>query len=213
MDKLDQILNEFIEAWNAGERPRVDDYVGRAPATERDELAGLIGAFLEVAPAPDYSPEQLAQLREDPAVKQIAAVIDSRSGLWPTLLPRLRIRAKLTRDQVVARLAELLALEGREAKIKRYYHRMESGTIAPGGVSVKVLEALGRILGADVHEIEEAGNFGIAVPASEGLYLRAPEAHGLETLARMERVESAGTARPDPAKEMDEVDRLFLGGR
>jgi len=213
MDRTDRLLNEFIEAWNAGKRPLVDDYIERAPTAERDELAGLIGAFLEVAPTPPYSDEQLAELRRDPTVKQIAELIDSPSGLWPALLPRLRARAKLTRDQVVTQLAELLGVAGGEKKVKRYYHEMESGTIDPQGVSAKVLAALARILGADARELERAGDFGLAAPASEALYLRAPEAHGLETLARMERVESSGPARPDAAKEMDEVDRLFLGGR
>src|SRR5438552_2470829 len=59
MDQVDRLLNEFVEAWNAGDRPEVDEFVDRAPEAERNELAGLIGAFLEIAPTPPYSPDQL----------------------------------------------------------------------------------------------------------------------------------------------------------
>src|SRR5688500_5523012 len=66
IEPLDRLLNEFIEAWNAGRRPDVDEYVERAPERERNELAGLIGAFLEIAPTPAYSSVQLEELRNDP---------------------------------------------------------------------------------------------------------------------------------------------------
>src|SRR4051812_33965879 len=111
---LDTLLNEFTEAWIAGERPRVDDYIERVPIEDRDELAELISAFLELAPDPDYSSEQLAELRADPTVQKIGELFDSKSGLWPALLPRLRARVELTREQVVARLTELLGVPGRE---------------------------------------------------------------------------------------------------
>src|SRR3954452_77227 len=120
---LDIIMNEFAEAWNSGQRPRVDDYVAQAPEAERDELAGLIGAFLQLAPTPPYTKEQLDELRADPMGEQIGDLVDSRSGLCPTLLPRLRNRARLTRDQVVAALAGSLGVQGREQKVKEYYHQ------------------------------------------------------------------------------------------
>ena len=50
MASPDQLLSEFCDAWNAGERPRVDDYLEQAPAGDRDELAALIRTFLEQAP-------------------------------------------------------------------------------------------------------------------------------------------------------------------
>ena len=32
----DRILSDFIDAWNAGRRPEVDDYVGRADEADRE---------------------------------------------------------------------------------------------------------------------------------------------------------------------------------
>jgi hypothetical protein len=207
MTTLDALLNEFAEAWNTGRRPRVDEYLERAPEGKQDELAELIGAFLELAPNPRYSAKQLAELRKDPTVKQIGGLLESKSGLWPSLLPRLRARAKLTRDQVVGRLADLLAVKPLEAKVKEYYHRMETGRLDPQGVSSKVLMSLAEIFGVDVNEIEEAGRFsGLASPGGEPLYARSYEVHELS------RQEFAGAAARSP-DAWDEVDELFLGGR
>lgn len=210
MTSPDRLLNDFVDAWSAGERPRVEDYLERAPEGDRDELALLINAFLEEAPQPKYSAETLAQIQAEPAVAELSALIDSQAGFWPSLLPRLRERAELTRDEVVKRLAQALALEGREDRIKPYYHQMESGTIDPAGVSRKVLEALSRIFGVELSEIEEAGDFaglGAAVPTSA--YMRSETV--LESRAHAyDELPAAGAGDPGP---WDEVDELFRGGR
>jgi hypothetical protein len=214
METTDRLLSEFIDAWNAGKRPRVDDFVERAPAAERDELAGLIGAFLEVAPAPAHTPEQLAEIRRDPTVQAVTGLLDSPGGLWPALLPRLRKQAKLSRDEVVARVIGILGLEGREAKVKRYYHEMETGTIEPAGVSRKVLDALARVLGADVDKIEEAGERGVLGPApATEMHLRLMAPNVEVDAIHAERLEHVAERSPAADEEWDEVDRLFRGGR
>jgi hypothetical protein len=210
MDKVDRLLNEFVEAWNAGRRPEVDDFVERAPEGERDELAGLIGAFLEIAPTPAYSPEQLDALRADPTVQAIARVAEDEPG--PTPLPRLRERAKLKRDQVVEALARTLGFPEKMAKISRYYHQLEIGTITPGQVSQRVVDALADILGVTPNDVEQAGAFFhlSPEPAAE-MFLRRDE-YGNEILTA-ERLEAAAERAPVPEESWDEVDRLFLGGR
>jgi hypothetical protein len=220
MTKLDQILSEFIDAWNAGERPQVDDHLARAPEARRGELADLIGSFLEWAPAPRYSEETLNQIRAEPATRAAAGLIESQSGLWPALLPYLRKRAQLTRDRVVAALCEALGLKGREADVKPFYHEMETGTLDAGGVSRRVIVALAGVFGVSAGEIEEAGDFhGLMGPAPEGAYLRLREP-GDETVAfnlsvpMLDAVEDVGIPGiADEAAGWDEVDRLFLGGR
>jgi transcriptional regulator with XRE-family HTH domain len=205
---LDDLLNEFVDAWNAGGRPRVDDFVSKAPQGQGDELAGLIGAFLELAPTPPYTPEQLRELRADPVVRQVSGLIDSPSGLWPTLLPRLRKRAQLTRDQVVERLAKALGVQGREPRVKEYYHQMESGLLDPQGVSSQVLESLAGIFKVSVGEIEAAGDFpfepgGPASPA----YMRS---YSLGEIGGSDGVDFDVASVAPP---LDEVDELFRGGR
>jgi hypothetical protein len=214
MTSPDPLIEEFIVAWNAGKRPRVDDYLERAPTGERERLAGLINAFLDQAPTPAFSQKTFDEIKREPTVSELAALVDSKAGFWPSLLPRLRRRAELTRDQVVERLADALGVTGKEAKVKFYYHRMEVGTIEPAGVSRRVLEALSQIFGVKLSEIEEAGDFtGFGPAASAAPYLRAADAREAANLSRMERIEDASLGAPRSGPDEDEVDRLFLGGR
>jgi hypothetical protein len=56
MSTIDQILSEFIDAWNAGQRPRMREYLGRVPeGPQRDELAQQLSTWLEMAPTPTFS--------------------------------------------------------------------------------------------------------------------------------------------------------------
>ena len=201
------LLSAFIDAWNAGERPDVDEYLVRAAADARGSLAAEIAAFLAIAPAPEYSGQTLDELLADPQVRALARM-PSELGLWPAALPRLRRQARLRRDELVRRLAAKLGVAGCEAKVGRYYHQMETGTLKPAGVSRRVLDALASILGASTDELVEAGELrGFASPPAQGAFGRAygTEDHidtGAETLGQI-----------DAEEEWDEVDELFRGGR
>jgi hypothetical protein len=47
MSTNDQILSDFVDAWNAGRRPGALEYLARAPeGAERDALADLITSWL-----------------------------------------------------------------------------------------------------------------------------------------------------------------------
>ena len=141
-------------------------------------------------------------------MSELGALADSRAGFWPSLLPRLRRRAKLTRDQLVVQLAERLSLAGQEPKIKRYYHQMEAGTLDPDGVSVKVLESLAAVFGVKTGELEEAGSFtGAGGLASGPVYARA------ETALELPSDHLAAPGSPASPGDWDEVDELFRGGR
>jgi hypothetical protein len=207
MSNTDELLSQFIDAWNAGERPRAEDYLDKASDTERTELAEMLHTFLEHAPPPNYSEETFAAIMREPAVLAAANLIDQET--WPGLLPSLRQRAKLKRDEVVARLAEALELAGKEAKVKGYYHQMESGTLDPSGVSRKVIEALGKVFGVDPGKIERAGGFEFSAFSVAEVHLRAD----MDDMEKLDRMEHAAMAAPAPQVEMDEVDRLFRGGR
>jgi hypothetical protein len=200
------LLSRFIDAWNAGQRPEVDEYLDQAPEGEREDLAEGLRAFLEQAPTPEYSEQALAQLRTDPRVARLKA-LPAESGLWPQMLPSLRRRARLRRDQVVASLAEALGVAQSQQKVARYYHGMETGTLDPAGVSRRVIDALASILGASSEELSAAGEFrGFHRPAQQAAFGRA---YGAE---HEELEDLAVPAQPAHA-EWDEVDELFQGGR
>ena len=140
----------------------------------------------------------------------VRRLLTGEAGLWPSLLPWLRDRAKVRRGELVKRLAEALGVGDREPKVAAYYHQMEQGQLPSAGVSNRVLEALGRIVGASTEALRRAGE-----PLGEG-----PEAGGREAVfARTARVEQAYEADQAPAAaapareaEWDEVDELFRGG-
>jgi hypothetical protein len=207
MGASDRILSEFMDAWAAGARPRVQEYLERVPEAEREELAAQVAAFVEWAPTPAYSAAAREAILAEPAAVAAVGAVDREAGLWPALLPRLR--GRLSVRELAARLAEALGVQGGEAKTQAYLERMEAGTLDPTGVSRRVLEALGRILGADAAELEAAGTFGgFSRPAFAAFRSDAP----LEELARrLEVVADALVA--DSPEGFDEVDRLFRGGR
>lgn len=132
----------------------------------------------------------------------------SELGLWPAALPRLRRQARLRRDELVRRLAAKLGVAGREAKVGRYYHQMETGTLEPAAVSRRVLDALASVLGVSADELVDAGELrGFPSPLAQGAFGRAygTEDHidpGAEALGKI-----------DAEEEWDEVDELFRGGR
>lgn len=47
---IDELLDEYVAAWHAGRAPRAAEFTRRAEPPDRDELAVLLAAFLELAP-------------------------------------------------------------------------------------------------------------------------------------------------------------------
>ena len=68
----DRILGEFVDAWNAGRRPDVDEYLARAGDADREQLAADLVAFLAFAPTPEYDDAALAAIRSEPVVAGVA---------------------------------------------------------------------------------------------------------------------------------------------
>jgi hypothetical protein len=207
----DRILSEFIDAWNAGGRPDVDDYVARVAPEERGELADQLISFLSFAPTPAYSDAALDAIRAEPVVAGALAAPGRRGGLLPALLTRLRQRSSLTTPQLAGELVRALELAGdRQEKTASYLDRLERGELEPTRVSRRVFDVLARVLGVSRDELEAAGDLGGWGPRPATMFRAEDEAaravsRHLEILA--EALEAPGGAG------RDEVDDLFLGGR
>jgi len=87
---------------------------------------------------------------------------------------------------------------------------MEQGLLEPRGVSDRVLDALGDLLGTTRERLREAaGALGPAAPpASDALFART----AVPDPAARARTGAAPPAAASPPEERDEVDRLFRGG-
>jgi transcriptional regulator with XRE-family HTH domain len=210
----DQVLSDFIDAWNAGERPRVREYLARVPdGPAREELADQLTIWLETAPTPAYSDTTRAQIRSEPAVQRVLAAVGDDAGLWPQVLPQLRARAGLSVGQLAARIVERFGLgRGSEGRTADYLERMERGELEPSRVSKRLLDALGDLLGASGRTLSDAGLMGggLRPAASGGTLFRAEEDTGRWIAEDIEALSRAAMA-PAPAP-LDELDRLFVGG-
>jgi hypothetical protein len=208
----DHVLSDFIDAWNAGRRPEVDDYLARVPEGERTELASRLMTFLSVAPTPDYSDEALEAIRADPIVQRALAAPAERGGLLPALLARLRERFSLSTPQLAGELVRELELpEDKADKTAAYLERLEHGELDASRVSRRVFDALARLFAVPRQELEGAGDLGSwAMPTASPAF-RAEDEAAEEVTPHLELL-AKGLATPGAAKR-DEVDDLFLGGR
>jgi transcriptional regulator with XRE-family HTH domain len=216
MSNTDQILSEFIDAWNAGARPRVRDYLARAPAgADRDDLAAQLTTWLEVAPTPGYSEATRAEIRAEPVVRRVLAAADDDAGLWPSVVPALRERAGLTVREVASRLVARFMLgdsQSAEPRTAEYLERLERGDLEPSRVSRRLLDALADLLGASPGTLRDAGALGGAFrpAAAGGTLFRADDDRGSWVADDVDAISRAAMA-PAPAP-LDELDRLFVGG-
>ena len=201
MTDVQRLLEEFIAENRAGGVADPAAYLARVSGVERAELEALIDGYLARAPRRAFD---RAGFEASPAARVVASLAGS-SGTWPALLPRLRDRARLKRAELVARLAAELGVGGREAKVAFYYDAMEQGTLASSGVSDRVLEALGRIVGESAAALRAAGAFAPPPPP--------PPAPARAAFARGAAPMMAAPAAAGGGAASDEVDRLFTGGR
>ena len=214
MSTPDQVLSEFIDAWNAGERPRTLEYLRRVPdGPEREQLADQIATWLEVAPTPDYDAETRSAIRAEPAVAALFENASAEAGLWPATVPRLRARAGLSIRDVAVRLVERFSLgEAGTERTADYLQRLERGELEPSRVSRRLLDALGGLLGVPGSALADAGSFGRGFrPAAAGGTIFRAAPHAERWIAQDIEALSRAAMTPAPP-ELDELDRLFIGG-
>jgi hypothetical protein len=209
MTEVDRLLAAYIEEHRAGGDADPRAYIANATPAERGELAALIDAYLARAPRQAFDPERFRGSAAERTVEKLERALGGHAGLWPAILPALRARAGLKRSEVVQQLAASLGVANRSAKVELYYHQMEQGLLPAEGVSGRVLEALGRIVGETAQALRHAGR-SLGETASEAAPRAAPA-----TFARRSYQEAAvpaASAVPGAAEEWDEVDGLFCGG-
>ena len=208
MVDVDTLLKQFIAEHEAGGDADPRAYLEQVEGGDRSELSALIEGYLMRAPRRAWDPSAYERSGAPAMVDALSRSLEGAGGLWPSLLPRLRERARLKRSELVAELAARLGAEGSRAKVERYYHEMENGLLPEEGVSDTVLDALGQIVGQSKEALRRAGQAfgpGMQTDASSPAFTRTtgvPAAHEL-------RAQPA----PEPSEEWDEVDRLFRGGR
>lgn len=212
------LFESYVAEHRAGGDADPASYMRRAAPGERRELAALIDAYLEQAPRERFDESAYRGSSSEATVAALERSLAGQAGLWPALLPRLRDRAGLKRRELVERLAAALGLQGREAKVGAYYHEMEQGILPAAGVSARVLDALGAIVGTSAEELREAGlSLGAGpLPGAGGVsaFARAVSAERFAVAADgVQSAPEAAAQAPPSGGEWDEVDELFRGNQ
>jgi transcriptional regulator with XRE-family HTH domain len=214
MSLHEKVLSDFIDAWNAGRRPRVLEFLAQVPDAERDALADDIETFLATAPAPELPAAARDEVRASPVVQRALAAVGEDRALWPEALPALRARAGLSLGEVASRLVGRLglgAVDDADARTTAYLAEMEQGARRADHVSRRLLDALADVLGTSAGALADlGGGRGAFRPAPAGGTLFRRDDADTFVEVDFEALAAAASA-PAPAP-MDELDRLFCGG-
>lgn len=191
----------FARAWEAGELPDPDAYLSQARPAERAELSERIRAYLAVAPEPEWDDDAWSQLAADPAVARALEIPLTEPEPWPSLLPRLRARARVTWAEVARSLGVT-----RPERAQEYLEAMERGEHEPARVTRRALDAIGRALDVPVEALLWTGP-----PPKPAMFRAAsPVAASPGTLEELDRIADLATR---DAGDFDDADLLFCGGR
>lgn len=209
MSDVQRLLAEYIAEHRSGGAADPQAYLVRAPSQDRASLAALIDSYLVRVPRGPFDPHRYRGSSAERTVDELDRALRGQSGLWPALLPQLRHRAGLKRSELVDRLAGALGAADRATKVASYYHQMEQGLLPAGGVSDRVLDALGQLIGETAGSLREAGR-SLGGPAAGA----APATAAFARRATADAVPAAPPHRPvlSEPTEWDEVDELFRGG-
>ena len=129
MADVDQLLKQYIAEHRAGGEANPRAYLDQVEGTDRAELAALIDAYLARSPGQPWDEDAYRGSPAERLVESLHESLAGASGSWPVLLPELRNRARIKREELVERLAAALGVAGREEKVAYYYNQMEHGRL------------------------------------------------------------------------------------
>lgn len=199
-DRTLELLERFTAAWLRGESPDPRDVLAQAPEDERAELSRLVERFLAGQPRREPTDDSLAYVRA------ISRMANESPMIAEAPLVEARNRAGKKRETVLRELRDALGLRAEdESKLRRYYHRLESGLLDTSQVSERVWSALEKIL---QWQRDPSRPQPLAVTA--GAFFRSTEAAPKPAADVAERLGFAEDVGP---VVWDDVDELFLGPR
>ncbi len=214
MADITPLIEEFAADYEAGRPVDVPAFLDRVDSGQRQELAAALDSYLMSAPTRKWDPEAYEGSLAQRAVDTVYESLDEVPAAWQVLLPDLRAKARIRRQDLVRRLANALGFD-REPEIEKvgdYYNRMEHGLLPTAGVSARVIEALAGVLGVEPERIAAAGRREAAA-GDAGDVAFARKAFPNAELADADALLAMDMeAAPAEAGGHDEIDALFLDG-
>ena len=213
MSEIDRLIEEFAADYEAGRAVDQAALLERAGPDERQELAARLDSYLMTAPPRKWDPEAYEGSLAQRAVDRVYESLEEVNVTWQVLLPDLRNRATIKRQDLVERLARALGFDSdpEVAKVGDYYNRMEHGQLPASGVAAKVTDALATILDTGAERIRAAGARTDAAPGGPQATFARTATPNAEFAEEPLLAADADEIAPAPA-ERDEIDALFLDG-
>lgn len=216
MPDVERLLSQYIEEHRAGGEADPLAFLDRLEGTDRAELAALIDAYLAHSPGRAWDSEAFHGSSAGLLTERLMRSFGGEAGIWPVVLPRLRERAQVLREEIARRLADALGVADKREKVAFYYHEMEQGLLPAEQVDERVTDRLAEILGTSAEFLRRAGRSpgGAAAPGGPAAVFTRTTAAREARLEAAEEEAAPASRAPEPAEaEWDEVDRLFRGGR
>ena len=180
---VDQLFDEWAASYGRGENPDPLPYLERA-GSHADDLSEAHGRLSPAAP------------RNEPTEETLVLARAWVSGASP--LVELRASRGVRREEVLeAVMNEFELPPERRAKVKRYYHELESGLLDPAGLDSRLADLLARTLRS----------------TRDAFFVAAQAAHRRPGFPRLRSALPLEALPPSGADESpDEVDVLFFSG-
>ena len=207
--EFSELFDEFVEEYNHGNEPQVEDYLHRCPPNEK-EFQDLIDVFFMARHnLPSDIRHQSWQLFSESFFSdEMTSLKQLESMTLGDALISLSRKFEMHRGFVVKALVKRLHLDtNNQAKVERFhwqYHRLENNFINPKQVSRRFLEAA-----ADVFQIPVAYLFDAQQRSN---YMETAQPTEVKIAARV--AEERGIYRersrqPQADDQFEEIDQLF----
>jgi hypothetical protein len=210
-DAFEQAFTIALDDLNNHRLGDPEDYLAMVPRARHDEFIGLLTAAMGER-GPIARADELCAEGHRRALAAVAEVQGSSGpcGVLPGALITLRRARGIERDAVLDHVAKEFAIgQSGQPALRRFYHRLETGTLLGSKVSHRLLRSIAARVGA-------SGDDFIAAIQPIGERARLVGAPAMGRSAGRGRVPARGPASearevgPDPDVEL--VERLFCGG-
>ena len=210
MAEIERLREQFIAAFEAGERPDPREYLTQLEGADQRELEALLDAYLAQAPRRRFDAQAFAASPARALVDDLDQSLSGVAGAWPVVLPRLRNAARLRRGDLVATARREPRRHEPRGQGRALLPRDGAGAAASGR-RLRPRARRAREPAPDHPRATPRGGClarpraGAVAPAALFARTAAPTDDELAAMA------SAPAAAPEP-EARDEVDELFLGG-
>jgi len=209
--ELSELFDEFVEEYNCGNEPQVENYLRRCPSNEK-ELQNLINVFFMARynlPG-DIQRKSWQSFSESFFSNEMTFLKQLESMTLGDALISLSRQREMPRETVVKALMKRLKLDTKnQAKVERFhwqYHRLENNFINPKQVSRRLLEAAAYVFQIPAGYLEDAQRRSYHKETAQPMEMKIAA-----RVAEEKGVYRESSRRSEVDDQFEEIDQLFIG--